>query len=134
MDNETMAMHIVKNYDQISESEEMQEAIAVAIGQGCANAANCEAAKELVISLQIEVYMLRERIGEMEAYQKDVNRIIVAAKGMARASSHGDIASVHEECGDTPERSSYSWFEEAGEWENQLHDALERLDRANTEG
>lgn len=127
MDAEVMAMHIVKNYDQISEPDEMREAIAVAIGQGAANATNCEAAKELVISLQIEVHMLRERIGEMEAYQKDANRIIIAAKGMAWASSQGDIASVHEECGDAPERSSDSWFEEAGEWEKQLYDALERL-------
>lgn len=73
-------------------------------------------------------------IGSLYRALEDADRIITAARGEARAVTQGQIAGVQEECGDTPARDSDSWFEEADEWRRQLLDALEQMDRANSEG
>lgn len=78
--------------------------------------------------------MSSNTVGSLYMALEDANRVIIAAKGMAHAITQGDIAAVQEECGDGADRPSESWYEEADEWKNQMYDALEQIDRANTEG
>lgn len=74
------------------------------------------------------------RIASLYKALGDADAIIEAALRYRTACSEGDKAMVQEEYGDAPKRSSDSWFEEAGEAEQELFAALERLELANEQG
>ncbi len=73
-------------------------------------------------------------IGSLYRALTDADAVIDAARWFAKARTQGDIAAVKEECGDAPERSSESWYEEAEEAERTMIAALEKLDIANDRG
>jgi hypothetical protein len=79
-------------------------------------------------------HLSRNNMGSLYSALSDADAIIEAALHYRRACSEGEKASVAEECGDAPERSSESWFEEAKAAESALFDALERLELANDQG
>lgn len=74
------------------------------------------------------------RIGSLYDALTDANRVVESARKMEGCRTQGDIAYVMEESGDTPDRSSDSWYEEMAEWEKKLCEALERLEVANDKG